>query len=53
MNYKLAYHMMVDAAEKAIEAIDDGDAQKAKELLVAAEQMMEEAYLRTEEDRGS
>lgn len=45
MDYKKLYHMMIDAAEKAIEAIEAGDPIKAKALLIGAEQQAEEIYI--------
>ena len=45
MDYQKLYHIMVDASELAIEAIEHGEALKAKELLIAAEQQAEEFYI--------
>ncbi|MBR6259272.1 MAG: hypothetical protein IKR21_03590 [Oscillospiraceae bacterium] len=45
MDYKRLYHIMLNASEKAIEAIENGEAERAAEILVAAEQEAEEYYI--------
>ena len=47
--YQRLYHLMVDAAEYAISAIEDQNYGTAKSILVAAEQNAEELYLDVEE----
>lgn len=46
MDYEALYAKMVEAAEQAIEATDYG---RARQLLIAAEQGCEEAYLQKAE----
>lgn len=41
MNYEKLYHIMVDASERAIEAIEAQNYGLAKEILIAAEQKAE------------
>ena len=53
MDYTKSYHLMVDAAERAIEAIDSGEPRRAKELLIEAEQKAEELYIQSDDTRGS
>ena len=43
--YEKLYHIMVDASEKAIEAIDNQNYGMAKDLLIQAEQKAEEWYI--------
>ena len=45
MDYKKLYHLLMDASEKAIEAIDNGEPQKAKALLIEAELSAEDLYI--------
>ena len=46
MDYEKLYHIMVDASERAIEAIEAQNYGLAKEILIAAEQKAEEEYCR-------
>ena len=45
INYQVLYARMVDAAEKAIEAIEKQNYGAAREFLIAAEQECEERYV--------
>lgn len=49
MGYEALYAKMVEAAEQAIEAIEAADYGRARQLLIAAEQGCEEAYLQKAE----
>ena len=49
MDYEVLYARMVAAAEQAIEAIEAADYGQARQLLIAAEQSCEEAYLQKAE----
>ena len=49
MDYEVLYAKMVEAAEQAIEAIEAADYGRARQLLIAAEQGCEEAYLQEAE----
>lgn len=53
MNYEKLYHIMVDASEKAIEAIDGQNYGMAKELLIQAERLSEELYIAYGEKENS
>ena len=44
-NYQKLYARMVDASERAIEAIERQNYGAAKEILIAAEQECEELYI--------
>jgi len=44
-DYKRLYHIMVNASEKAIEALEKGNGELARKILICAEQEAEEAYL--------
>ena len=46
MDYKKLYHIMVDASERAIEAIENGNSALAQEILIYAEQKAEEENCR-------
>ena len=46
MNYEKLYHIMVDASERAIEAIESGNPALAREILIHAEQKAEDEYCR-------
>ena len=46
--YKKMYHLMVDASEKAIEAMERQNYGEAKEILINAEQAAEELYVENE-----
>ena len=50
VNYAELYHLMVDAAEKAIGAINAQNYGTAKEILILAEREAEERYIETVED---
>ena len=49
MDYKKLYLIMVDAVERAIEAIDAGNPLVAKKLLIAGEQQAEELYIESDD----
>ena len=49
MDYEAFYAKMVAAAEQAIAAIEAADYGRARQLLIAAEQSCEEAYLQKAE----
>ena len=49
-NYRKMYAKMVDAAEKAIEEIEQQNFGRAKSLLIRAEQECEEWYLTAQTD---
>ena len=44
-DYEKLYHLMVNASERAIEAIDSMNFGMAKELLIQAEQKAEDWYI--------
>ena len=44
-DYKQLYILMLDASERAIEAIEKQNYSAAKEILIAAEQKCEEIYI--------
>ena len=44
-NYKELYHLMVNASEDALAAIEKQNFGQAREILIAAEQEAEERYL--------
>ena len=50
VDYIELYHLMVDASEKAIGAINAQNYGAAKEILVRAEREAEERYIETAED---
>ena len=50
-DYKELYILMVDASEKAIEAIEKQNFGAAKEILIAAEQECEEIYVSAPQQR--
>ena len=45
-NYEQLYHLMVNASEKALAALENGNVWDAKRILVEAEQQAEELYVR-------
>ncbi len=45
VDYEKLYHLMVDATENAIEALEKGDPEKARQILIAAELEAEEQYI--------
>ena len=49
MDYRRMYHIMLDGAEKALEALEASNFGLAKEILIDAEEKAEEIYLQTEE----
>lgn len=48
MDYSVLYHIMLDASERAIEAIENGDYSAAKAILIAAELRAEELFVDAE-----
>ena len=44
-DYEKLYHLMISAAEDAIEALEVGNVWDAKRLLIQAEREAEEAYI--------
>ncbi len=56
VDYKTLYHIMIDGAENAIEAIDAQNYGAAKDILIRAEREAEEAYIEAsggEEQEGA
>ncbi|MBO4914642.1 MAG: hypothetical protein J5449_05485 [Oscillospiraceae bacterium] len=49
-NYEKLYHLMVNAAEDAIKAMESGSFWEAKQILITAELRAEEACVGTEEE---
>jgi len=49
IDYKPLYHLLLNASEDAIKAIDAQNFGQAKEILIRAEQDAEEAYLQQED----
>ena len=49
IDYKPLYHLMLNASEDAIKAIEEQNFGTAKEILIRAEQAAEEAYLQQED----
>ena len=45
MDYEVLYHLMVDASERAIEAIERQNCGAAKDILIRAQQDAEELYI--------
>jgi len=43
--YQKLYHLMVDASERAIEAMEQSNYGEAKDILIQAEQAAEELYM--------
>ena len=50
-DYKELYILMVDASERAIEAIEKQNFGAAKDILIAAEQECEERYISAPRER--
>lgn len=48
VDYSVLYHIMLDASERAIEAIENGDYSTAKSVLIAAELRAEELFVDAE-----
>ena len=51
MNYQPLYAHMVDASERAIEAIEKQNYGAAKEILISAERECEEIYISAPQQR--
>ena len=49
-NYEELYHLMVNASEAALEALESGNVWDAKRILTIAEQAAEERYIQTAEE---
>ena len=49
MDYEVLYHLMVDASERAIEAIERQNCDAAKDILIRAQQDAEELYISANE----
>ncbi|MDD5912727.1 MAG: hypothetical protein PUC62_00345 [Oscillospiraceae bacterium] len=49
MDYEVLYHLMVDASERAIEAIERQNCAAAKDILIRAQQDAEELYISANE----
>ena len=49
MDYEALYHLMFDASERAIEAIERQNCGKAKDILIQAQQDAEELYISANE----
>ena len=49
MDYEVLYHLMVDASERAIEAIERQNCGTAKDILIQAQQDAEELYISANE----
>ena len=45
MDYEALYHLMVDASERAIEALERQNCGTAKDILIQAQQDAEELYI--------
>ena len=50
--YEKMYHRMFNAATDAIWAIEDGEVEKGKEMLIRAQQDCEEIYISAGEDNN-
>ena len=48
-DYETLYHLMVNASEDALKAMEKGAYAHAREILIAAEQEAEERYLKETE----
>ncbi len=49
MDYEALYHLMVDASERAIEALERQNCCAAKDILIRAQQDAEELYISANE----
>lgn len=49
MDYEVLYHLMVDASERAIEALERQNCGTAKDILIQAQQDAEELYISANE----
>ena len=49
MDYEALYHLMVDASERAIEALERQNCGTAKGILIQAQQDAEELYISANE----
>ncbi len=47
--YKTLYHLLFNAITDALRALDAGETDKARELLIFAQQSAEERYLEAED----
>jgi len=47
-DYEQLYHLMVNASECALAALEAGDAERARALLIEAERSAEEQYIESE-----
>lgn len=45
MDYSILYHIMFNAATDAVEVLSHGDTERAKGLLIAAQQLCEDKYI--------
>ncbi len=45
VDYEHLYHLMVQASEAALEALESGNVWDAKRILIEAEQQCEEEYI--------
>ncbi|MBR4702579.1 MAG: hypothetical protein IKO91_01925 [Oscillospiraceae bacterium] len=52
MDYRRMYHIMLDGAETALEALEASNFGLAKEILIDAEEKAEEIYLQAEENNS-
>lgn len=50
VDYKTLYHLMVNASERTLEAMEKQNYGEAKDILIKAEQEAEERYIRESED---
>ena len=44
-DYEKLYHLMVNASEDALAALEAGNPARAREILISAEQRAEDAYI--------
>ncbi len=49
VDYEKLYHLMVNASEDALAALEAGDPARAREILIFAERRAEEYYLENTE----
>ena len=49
MDYEALYHLMVDASERAIDALERQNCGTAKDILIQAQQDAEELYISANE----
>ncbi|MBR2366064.1 MAG: hypothetical protein IKA78_02720 [Oscillospiraceae bacterium] len=48
-DYEKLYHLMMNASEDALAALESGDPARAREILIFAERRAEELYLKQTE----